>query len=68
MVVKSNAQGKFLAQIADVNGDGLKDMVVQFEDTVGAFQKYNTQAELVGMLVNGTLFRGVGSINIVGSE
>jgi hypothetical protein len=68
MVVKSNAQGKFLAQIADVNGDGLKDMVVQFEDTVGAFQKYNTQAELVGMLVNGTIFRGVDSINIVGSE
>lgn len=68
MLVKMNPQGRFLAQITDVNGDGLKDMMVHFENTVGAFRKNDTDAELLGMLSDGTVFRGVDVISMVGTE
>lgn len=68
MLVKANPKGRFLSEVTDVNGDGLKDMIIHFENAVGAFHKQDEEAELLGMLYDGTIFRGVDIINLVGSK
>ena len=68
MGVKSNPQRGLQAHIADVNDDGFKDMVVQFDDAIGAFQKDDTEAELLGQLFNGEFIKGVDTIYLIGNR
>lgn len=63
-VGKSN---KLLAHIEDVNGDGIDDLVVQIEDTDGAFVNGNGTAAVTGNLkaeFEGIPFEGTDSICI----
>jgi len=62
MAGKSN---KLLAHYEDINYDGYIDLVVQIEDTDGAFVNGNGQATLSGNLYDGTPVEGTDSICIV---
>lgn len=62
-VVKTPA-GKLLAHYDDVNGDGIEDLVVQFEDT-GNIAAGATTATLVGKLLDSTPIKGSDSISLV---
>lgn len=61
-VGKSN---KLLAHYEDVNSDGFDDLVVQIQDTDGAFNGGNGTATVSGNLLDGTPFEGTDSICIV---
>lgn len=61
-VGKSN---KLLAHIEDVNGDGFLDLVVQIQDTDGAFASGEGTATLTGNLFDGTPIEGSDSICVV---
>lgn len=47
---------KLMAHYEDVNGDGFTDLVVQIEDTGGAFAPGSTTATLTGRLLGGDLW------------
>ena len=66
MHVKTTHRGKPLIAFFDVNRDRLKDMIVTFEDEIGAFRKDDTEAELLGQLFNGEIIKGVDTIYIIG--
>jgi hypothetical protein len=51
----------------DVNGDGLPDMVLQFNVQSTGLQPRDSQAILMGRTLDGTPFRGFGAIQVVGS-
>jgi hypothetical protein len=62
MVGKS---GKLLCSAQDVNGDGLADLVCQFETAQLLLQPGDTIAVLVGKTFGGVAIRGQDSVNIV---
>jgi hypothetical protein len=58
-------KGNLQAHIEDVNGDGFADLVVQIEDSDGAFNIGSGTATLTGQLLDGTPFEGTDDICIV---
>lgn len=64
MKVKANDRGHMLAHYADVNGDGIEDLVVQFANT-GEIPAQATSATLTGSLFDATPIRGSDAITLV---
>ena len=65
-------RGKFklMAQVEDVNGNGIDDVVVQFEDDDGVFSEGDTTATVTGQAALGnppvaTEIRGTDAVCIV---
>jgi hypothetical protein len=56
------------ADIQDVNGDGLLDLVVHFDNTKTGITKGTTQACLTGKLTNGLAVKGCDVIETVSSK
>lgn len=56
------------ASLADVNGDGTLDMVLQFNTAATGIQPGDTQVVLMGRMIDGTPFRGFATIQTVGSH
>ena len=51
----------------DVNDDGLTDLIAQFLTQATGIDCHTTQAELIGLFLDGPLFFGIDSINPVGN-
>jgi Bacterial Ig domain/Putative Ig domain len=58
-------QGKLQAHLEDVDGDGLRDLVVQLERVSGTFSPEQTVATLTARLLDGTPIAGTDSICLV---
>lgn len=56
---------KLLSHNEDVNFDGYNDLVVQIQDSDGAFTEGTTEAWLTGLLPDGTTIKGSDTICIV---
>jgi hypothetical protein len=54
-----------LCTVMDVNGDGLKDLVCQFDRQQAGFQLTDTMGVLRGKTITGITFVGTDSVNIV---
>ena len=66
MAVKAVGKSdKLLSHIEDVDADGFDDLVVQIQDSDGAFQEGDTTAVLTGSLLDGTPIKGTDTICIV---
>jgi len=63
--VRVVGRGNLQAHIADLNGDGLNDLMVQIEDVDGTYQTGDTLATLSGETDSGLRFYGEDSICIV---
>lgn len=63
--VAKNPQGLFLTSIADLNGDGLPDLQVQFNTQNLQLSTTDTQATLTGRTTDGRNFRGSDSIVVI---
>lgn len=57
--------GKLLCNVQDVNGDGLPDLVCQFETAQLLLQPGDTVAVLVGKTLSGVAIRGQDTVRIV---
>jgi hypothetical protein len=55
------------SSLQDVNGDGLLDMVLQFKVQNTGLQPGDGQATVMGRTSDGTPFRGLGAIQVIGS-
>jgi hypothetical protein len=55
------------SSLQDVNGDGLLDMVLQFNVPNAGLQPGDNQATLMGRTLDGTPFRGSSAIKVIGS-
>jgi hypothetical protein len=63
--VASNKQRKFQISIADVNGDGLSDIIVHFETEGMLLGTSDGQGVVEGKTADGRTFRGTDSVNVI---
>ena len=63
--VAANKQGKFLVSIADVNGDGLDDIIVHFETEDLVLGTSDVQGVVEGKTLDGRMFRGTDLVKVI---
>jgi hypothetical protein len=63
--VATTPQGKLMASLEEVDGDGLQDLVLHFDVPALELASGATHAELVGATRDGTPFTGTDAVRIV---
>lgn len=63
--VQAKPNGKLMASLEDVNGDGRLDLVLHFPTQALLLNNASTQATLTGLTTNGRCISGSDSVNIV---
>jgi hypothetical protein len=63
--VAQNKKGKLQIAIVDVNGDGIDDVVAQFQTAELLLTRTDTQAVVEGLTLDGRRFRGSDSVKIL---
>lgn len=63
--VKAKNNGKLMASLEDVNGDGRLDLVLHFATAAMLLNENSTEAKLTALTHNGRCISGTDSVNIV---
>jgi hypothetical protein len=63
--VRGNKKGKLQAHVADVDGDGLDDLMVQIQDIAGTYGEGDTYGTLVARTMSGIAIEGTDTICLV---